>query len=52
MAQFHNTPSNCANLASWETGIDYWNPQVGLEYGKRNLISQNWSDIDAKKNRL
>ena len=48
MVQFHSAPSKFANLASGETGIGYQSPG----YGKRNLLSQNWSDNDAKKNRL
>ena len=27
MVQFHNAPSNFANLTSGETGIDYQSPQ-------------------------
>ena len=52
MVQFHNAPSNFANLASGETGIGYQTHNLFQNNRKRNLFSQNWSDNDAKKNRL
>ena len=53
MVQFHNAPWNFANLVSGETGIGYESPQPVSESWESNLqFSQNWSDNDAKKNRL
>ena len=52
MIQFHNAPTNFANLASGEIGIGYQSLQPVSNNGKRNLFSLNWSDNDAKKNRL
>ena len=49
MAQFHNAPSNFANLALGElSGAN----NLVQNNGKRNLFSQNWSGNDAKNNRL
>ena len=48
MVQFHNAPSNFANVASRETGISY----LFQKNGKRNLFSQNWSDNDARKKKI
>ena len=53
MVQFHNAPSNFVNLTSRETGIGYQSPQpVSEQWEKKFVFQQNWSDNDAKKNRL
>ena len=49
MVQFHNAPSNFANLASGETGIRDHNL---FQNNWKRQFSQNSSHNDAKKNRL
>ena len=48
IAKFHNAPSNFANLASGRRAL----AAGAHNLFRKSTFSQNWSDNDAKKNRL
>ena len=50
MAQFYDASSNFADLGRQVLAIGAHN--LIQNNGKRNLFSPNWSDNNAKKNRL
>ena len=52
MAQFYNAPSNFADLALGRQVLAIGAHNLVQNNEKRNLFSPNWSDNDAKKNRL
>ena len=52
IAQFHNAPSNFANLASGRRALAAGAHNLFRNNGKKSTFSQNLSDNDAKKNRL
>ena len=52
MVQFHNAPSNFANLASGEDGHWLSEPTTCFKIMGKEFFLQNWSNNNAKKNRL
>ena len=52
MAHFHNAPSNFANLTSGRRALAIGTHNFAQKSWKRNFSSQNWSENNAKIDRV